>query len=139
MNSVTSATGTTSSSTTVRGSRCNCCITRSAVPAVAQQFSDGYEFLKAMNSKLVMKKLSSEPIEGQIYLTDKEILPLCRGFRLQDLKRLVDVDLLSWKSNRRYQEVTGTFIYDQGYTFTDYGLEVMKYIKDKGGDVEIPL
>jgi hypothetical protein len=107
--------------------------------AIICEGSNAYEFLKAMNSKLVMKKLASEPIEGQIYLTDKEILPLCRGFRLQDLKRLVDVDLLSWKRDRQFNITTGTFFYDQGYTFTDYGLEVMKYIKEKGGDVEIPL
>ena len=106
--------------------------------AVIEEGGAAYEFLKAMNSRLVMKKLASAPGED-LYLTDKEILPLCRGFRIQDLKRLVDVDLISWTSNRHYNETTYRFEYDQGYTFTDYGLEVIKFIKDQGGDVEIRL
>lgn len=107
--------------------------------AVICEGSPAYEFLKVMNSKLVMKKLASEP--GQkINLSVQEIAPLCKGFRVSDLKRLQDVDLIEYDWEYDWTEgmsqIRGR---REFYTFTDYGLEVMKFIKAQGGDVEILL
>jgi len=106
--------------------------------AIISEGSPSYEFLKAMNAKLVMKKLASEPGE-KIYLTAMETAQLCRGFQRKDLKRLVDVDLIEYDRERVFEVSTSTFHYIESYTFTDYGLEVMKFIKAEGGDVEIRL
>lgn len=106
--------------------------------AVISEGSQTYEFLKAMNSKLVMKKLASEPGE-KIALTVPEVVQLCKGFQRKDLKRLVDVDLIEWGRDRQWIEGTFSFRESETYTFTEYGLEVMKWLKDEGGDIEIPL
>jgi len=106
--------------------------------AIINEGSPSYEFLKAMNAKLVMKKLASEPGE-KIYLTASEVGQLCRGFQRKDLKRLMDVDLIEYDRERVFEVSTSTSYYEESYTFTDYGLEVMKFIKAEGGDVEIRL
>lgn len=106
--------------------------------AVISEGSATYDFLKAMNSKLVMKKLASEPGE-KTTLTVSEVSQLCRGFQRKDLKRLVDVDLIEWVYDRRWIEGTCTFQSYETYSFTEYGLDVMKHIKEFGGDVEIRL
>lgn len=105
--------------------------------AIINEGSSTYEFLKTMNSRLVMKKLSAAEVQERIFLTTSEIAPLCKGFRVADLKRLVDVDLLEHIRTFVGTDVDLSFCY--GYTFTDYGLEVLKWIKEEGGDVEIRL
>ena len=105
--------------------------------AVICEGSPAHTFLKAMNSKLVMKKLASEPGE-KTALTVQEIVPLCKGFRVADLKRLQDVGLIEYDfsydwSNPNLSQAARI----ETYTFTPYGLDVMRQIKDEGGDVEI--
>lgn len=109
--------------------------------AVITAGSPAYEFLKAMNSKMVMKRLASEP-GAPVGLTATEIAPLCKGFRVQDLKRLIDVDLLFYDTSLKavtnengYTDVFNVNL----YTFTEYGLEIVDYIKRTGDDVEIRL
>lgn len=96
-----------------------------------------YNFLKAMNTKLLMKKLCSQPGD-QLFLTSREVALLCKGFAVKDLKRLTDIGLIEQKSYWLGDDV----MYLErvvGYTFTDYGLEIAKDLKDHGGDIEIRL
>lgn len=99
--------------------------------AVISEGSNTYEFLKAMNSKLVMKKLASAPDDKfRSCLTISEIAPLCKGFQRHDLKRLEQAGLLEIKFNLLWKD-------QETYTFTEYGLDVMKHLKEFGGDIEI--
>lgn len=106
--------------------------------AVISEGSPAYEFLKAMNTKLVMKKLASEPGE-EIFLTDKEVIPLCRGFRINDLKRLQTIGLIKYEQKWYWDHPVLGVAKEETYTFTTYGLDVMGFIKEHGGDVEIQL
>lgn len=100
--------------------------------AIITQGSAAYVFLKAMNTKLLIKKLSAENLEDAGYLTVSEIAPMCRGFRIADLKRLQDVNLIEIERSLLYRG-------NIRYKFTDYGLEIMKVVKDTNEDMEIPL
>lgn len=104
--------------------------------AVISEGSPAYEFLKAMNSKLVMKKLASEPGE-EIFLTIGEMVRLNSTFKRADYKRLTDVDLIKYNIHRDWSGMQVTEI-DQ-YSFTEFGLEIMKDLKTYGGDIEIRL
>ena len=104
--------------------------------AIISEGSPAYEFLKAMNSKLVMKKLASEPGE-QISLSVGEMVRLNSSFKRADYKRLSDVDLIQYEMHRNWSGVHFTEV--EQYTFTEYGLEVMKDLKTYGGDIEIRL
>lgn len=99
--------------------------------AVIEEGGKAYEFLKAMNSRLVMKKLVIEAGDD-LFLSIHEIAPLCKGFARQDLKRLQDVGLIEIWPTPLYRDTLN-------YTFTEYGLEVMKHLKEFGGDIEILL
>jgi hypothetical protein len=105
--------------------------------AVICEGSPAHTFLKAMNSKLVMKKLAAEPGEKTV-LTVSEVAKLCKGFQVKDLKRLQDVGLIEYSWDYVWDSTTITGKREL-YTFTDYGLEVMKYLKTEGGDIEIRL
>lgn len=115
--------------------------------AVIAEDSAAYRFLKAMNTALLMKKLSSD-LTGDLYLTEKEIIPLCRDFRIQDLQKLIRLDLLAYNPmtwivkpdpDSSDSMFTGTGSYQRTYTFTEYGLEVMAQIRESDEDIEIPI
>jgi hypothetical protein len=106
--------------------------------AVIEEDSAAYEFLKAMNSALMLKKLGSET-GAKIYLTVSEVIPLCKGFQIKDLRRLHDIGLLQYDFERYFDETSTIFKRREGYTFTDYGLEIVNHIREQGGDVEIRL
>jgi hypothetical protein len=106
--------------------------------AVISRESPAHEFLKAMNTKLVVKKLASEPGE-EVWLTKEEVSRLLRGSRISDLQRLVDVGLLqvehdvTWKAGMWQRQSV------HYYGFTDFGLHVMARIRGDEEDVMIPL
>ena len=102
--------------------------------AVITEDSPAYNFLKAFHTKLIMKKLSAETPDD-LYLTRGEVSQLCKGFKVEELKRLIAIDLLGYKSFWR-GESDGAFRIE-GYFSTEYGMEIAKDIKDFGGDIEI--
>lgn len=106
--------------------------------AVIEAGSSAYEFLKAMNSRLTMKKLASEPGE-KIFLTVPEMASLNRAFKRADYPRLVHVGLIEYDRGRQWDPKMQNFSSVESYTFTEYGLEIMKDIKTYGEDVEIRL
>lgn len=115
--------------------------------AVISEGSAAYRFLKAMNSALLLKKLSSDA-GGDLFLTEKEIIPLCKDFRVQELQKLVRLDLISYNpmtwivspdDSSSDMMFSGTGSYQKTYTFTSFGLEIMAEIKESDEDLEIPL
>jgi len=106
--------------------------------AVISDGSPAYEFLKAMNSKLVMKKLASEPGEA-IFLAPSEMAVLNRRFKKADYARLMHVDLIAYDCKPHWDPVTGIMSQPERYSFTEFGLEIMRDLKANGGDIEICL
>jgi hypothetical protein len=106
--------------------------------AVISEGSPAYEFLKVMNSRLVMKKLASEPGQ-ELFLTVREVAPICRGFRITELRRLEKIGLIKSGIDWNWSDDAPKPISMETYTFTPYGLDIMRHIKENGGDVEIEI
>jgi hypothetical protein len=104
--------------------------------AIICEDSSAHRFLKAMNSKLLMKKLSSEPGE-EIFLTVQEVAPLCKGFKIESLNRLISIGLIEYRHFWQDKRPVNDSFYKSTYHFTDFGLEIMKDLKEVGGDIEI--
>jgi hypothetical protein len=104
---------------------------------IISEGSDAYEFIKKMNSKLVMKKLASEPGD-YTSLTTSEMVALRPGFTRQHFKRLMDVGLIRHDLDRKWDIMHPKYVRETDYySFTEYGLEVIKHLKEHGGDIEI--
>lgn len=106
--------------------------------AIIAEDTPAYDFLKAMNASLMMKKLASEA-GSETFLTASEIAVLCKGFKRKDLRRLIDVGLLDYNLKRDFDLSSTTYSSYEKYSFTEYGLDVVKFLKENGGDVEIRL
>ena len=83
-----------------------------------------------------MKKLASEP-GSELFLTTSEMAQINSKMSRLDWKRLVQVGLVSYDAARDWTGIAHTVI--EKYSFTELGLEIVKEIKEFGGDIELRL
>ena len=104
--------------------------------AIIGEDTTSYNFIKSMNSRLTMKKLASEP-GAELFLTPSEMAQINPRMNKIDWKRLVQVGLVSYDTERNWSGIAHTLT--EKYSFTELGLEIVKEIKEYGGDIELRL